>query len=64
MVGVKEGGKALQTSVLGVKTLHSTAEAPDNTTKASGWELEVAVLGMGVSNPGYVALKSSCQELV
>ena len=47
MVGVKEGGKALQTSVLGVKTLHSTAEAPDNTTKASGWELEVAVLGMG-----------------
>ena len=64
MVGVKEGGKALQTSVLGVKTLHSTAEAPDNMTKASGWELEVAVLGMGVSNPSYVALKSSGQELV
>ena len=27
---------ALQTSVLGVKTLHSMAEVPDNMTKASG----------------------------
>ena len=54
---------ALQTSVLRVKTLHSTAEVPDNmtkaevpdnTTKASGWELEMAVLGMGVSNASYV----------
>ena len=37
---------ALQTSLLGVKILHSTAEVPDNMTKASGWEQEVAVLGM------------------
>ena len=39
---------ALKTSLLGVKTLHSMAEVPDNMTKASGWEQEVAVLGMTV----------------
>ena len=37
---------ALQASVLGVKTLHSMAEVPDN--MASGREQEVAVLGMTV----------------
>ena len=36
---------ALQTSLLGVKTLLSAAESPDNMAKA---ELEVAVLGMTV----------------
>ena len=39
---------ALHTSLLGVKTLHRTAEVADNMTKASGWEQEVAVLGMTV----------------
>ena len=39
---------ALQTSLLGVKTVHRTAEVPDNMTKASGLEQEVSVPGMTV----------------